>query len=206
MNKKNGFTLIEILIALAVFAILATITSSAMYYAFNTRDRITHQAERLVDLQLTITQIERDTEQIANRSIRVNGMQLLPALIGQNDKVELTRGGISNPLSSEKRSSLKRIAYLCKNKKLIRRSWVTIDPIDYNTYKERTLLRDLTQCEFAYVNQTLQVLSEWHGSSGPPNQNNSSLPKAVRLTIGLQNNDNMSFLFIFPEGLYASIK
>jgi len=183
MKKQNGFTLIEILIALAVFAILATITSSAMYYAFNTRDRITQQAERLVDLQLTITQIERDTEQIANRSIRINGMQLLPALIGQNDSIELTRGGINNPLSVEKRSSLKRIAYLCRDKKLIRRSWSSLDPIDYNAFKERTLLNHLSQCDFAYINQTLQVLTEWHG----------------------ENNDNLSFLFILPEGLYASI-
>ena len=36
-KKLNGFTLIEILIALAVFAILATITTSVLYNAFTTR-------------------------------------------------------------------------------------------------------------------------------------------------------------------------
>lgn len=205
MKNQFGFTLIEILIALAVFAILATITSSAMYYAFNTRDRVTRQAERLVDLQLTITQIERDTEQIANRPIRINGMQLLPALVGQNDSIELTRGGISNPLSVEKRSSLKRIAYYCKDKKLIRRSWSSIDPVDYTKYKERSLLNNLAQCDFAYVSPSLQVLPEWHGGGATPGGANNALPKAVKLNISLDNNDNLSFLFIFPEGLYASI-
>ena len=52
MTRVKGFTLIEILIALTVFAILATITSSTLYYAFNTRTRVNEQSERLSTLQL----------------------------------------------------------------------------------------------------------------------------------------------------------
>ncbi|NYQ85965.1 GspJ family T2SS minor pseudopilin variant LspJ, partial [Escherichia coli] len=69
MIKNKGFTLIEILIALTVFAILATITSSTLYYAFNTRTRVNAQAERLNALQLAISIIQQDTSQTVERAI-----------------------------------------------------------------------------------------------------------------------------------------
>ncbi|KTD64104.1 GspJ family T2SS minor pseudopilin variant LspJ [Legionella spiritensis] len=204
MRNKKGFTLLEVLIALVVFAILATITSSAMYYAFNTRSRVTIQADRLVTLQLAITLIERDVEQVTNRAVRGNEMRLFPTFIGKENYMELTRGGLTNPNSTEKRSTMKRIAILCDQHQLIRRSWPTLDSVTRENYEDKVLLQDVDRCQFGYLNKANDVLSEWHASTLVGNKSvPTPLPRAVRLNLSLSDWGQASFLFILPEGLYG---
>ncbi|MDP1601681.1 MAG: GspJ family T2SS minor pseudopilin variant LspJ [Legionella sp.] len=205
MNNK-GFTLIEILIALAVFAILAAITSSAMYYAFNTRARVTAQADRLATLQLTLTMITRDTAQVVNRPVRGSGMEIFPAFVGEPDNLEFTRAGIANPFSAEKRSNLKRVALLCRDNQLIRRSWHTLDAVNRNDYEDKILLSDLVICKFAYLNKRLQILPVWSEGGFLPDEESESLPKAVQLTLSLKDWGEASLLFLIPRALYAESK
>ncbi|ARG97451.1 GspJ family T2SS minor pseudopilin variant LspJ [Legionella micdadei] len=202
--RNRGFTLIEILIALAVFAILAAMTSSALYYAFNTRARVNEQAEQLNALQLALTLIERDTEQVIHRDIHSGSdMHLYPAFVGEPQYLELSRSGIVNPNSEEKRSVLQRIAYFCRNNQFVRRSWISLDPVDRKGYQDKVLMDNLTHCRFAYLNANLQVLSEWQANALQQNQRAEPLPKAIRLDLTLRNWGNLSRLFIIPEGLYA---
>ncbi|WED44182.1 GspJ family T2SS minor pseudopilin variant LspJ [Legionella cardiaca] len=203
MSKKAGFTLIEILIALAVFAILATITSSAMYYSFNTKARVSQQAERLNILQLAVILMQRDSIQIIPRSIRGNEMHLFPAFIGQPQYLEFTRVGVENPNSQEKRSTLQRIAYVCHDNQLLRRSWQVLDPVNRDHYSDKVLIDNLLACRFAYLNQTLQVLPEWRENALQQNQRAEPLPKAIQLNLTLKDWDKMSLLFAIPEALYS---
>ncbi|KTC78261.1 GspJ family T2SS minor pseudopilin variant LspJ [Legionella brunensis] len=203
MNKEKGFTLIEILIALAVFAILATVTSSAMYYAFNTKERVNQQADRLNVIQLAIILIERDTTQTIARTIRGNEMHLFSAFIGQPQYLELTRLGIENPNSQEKRSNLQRVAYVCHDNQLLRRSWPVLDPTNRDNYEDRILLDNLLDCKFAYLDHNLQVLSEWRENALQQNQKSQPLPKALQFNLTLKDWGKMSLLFIIPEALYA---
>src|SRR5688500_2148990 len=113
MNKIRGFTLIEILIALAIFAILATITSSILYYTFNIRSHLLQRSNEIDALQLTIAFLQQDINHIVLRAVRSNNMQLIPAFIGQSRYLEFTRDGISNPGAVDKRSNLQRVALIC---------------------------------------------------------------------------------------------
>jgi general secretion pathway protein J len=203
MNKQKGYTLIEILIALAVFAILATLTSSSMYYAFNTRARVTEQADRLNALQLALILIERDTEQIVLREIRGKDMHIFPAFIGQPQYVEFTRTGFANPNSNEKRSILKRVAYLCQKDSLVRRTWISLDAVNRVDYQDKVLFTKLTHCNFSYLNQNLQNLAEWRSQAVQPNQSAEPLPKAIQMNLTLSQTGNINYLLVIPEALYA---
>lgn len=199
----NGFTLIEILIAITIFAILATLTSSILYYAFNTRERVMEQTNRLASLQLAMSLLERDAIQIINRQIRRNEMQLVSAFIGRDNYTEFTRGGLPNPDSLEKRSTLSRIGLLCQDNQLIRRSWPSLDSINKDQYSDKVLLTDLTQCKFSYLNKTLQVLSEWQESVGNQEQV-EPLPKAIQLNLTLKYWGKMSILLPIPKAEYGN--
>jgi len=201
--KTAGYTLIEILIALSVFAILATITSSAMYHAFDTRARVAKQADRLNTIQLAIAMIGRDTEQILERAVRGNEMHLFPAFVGQSHYLEFTRNGLVNPNSLEQLSTLKRVAFVCRGDKLIRRSWQILDTPDRKHYQDRVLLNNLDECSFAYLAHNRQILSEWHEDAVQQNQKREALPVAIQVTITLHDWGNMSLLFIIPEALYG---
>ncbi|WP_133135451.1 GspJ family T2SS minor pseudopilin variant LspJ [Legionella rowbothamii] len=204
MKKKSGFTLIEVLIALAVFAILASITSSTLYYAFNTRTRVNEQSERLSALQLTISIVQQDISQTAERAIRGNDMRLFPIFIGRPDYVEFTRDGDVNPGSVEKRSSLKRVALVCQNNSLLRRTWDTLDPFDRNTHADKVLVSNLSDCHFGFLNQSLQVFPEWRADAVNQDQNKESLPKAVQINLTVKKLGELNLLFTIPGALYAN--
>lgn len=203
MKHFKGFTLIEILIALTVFAILATITSSSLFYAFTTRSRVNAQADRLNTLQLAVSLIQQDTLQTVERAIRGNEMHLFPVFVGQPQYLELTRDGYFNPKSVEKRSTLKRIALLCKDNTLVRRTWGSLDPLDRKIYKDKVLLDNISSCHFNYLNQNSQLLNEWREQAVNQNQEKESLPKAVQINLKISDWGEMNMLFIIPGGLYA---
>lgn len=204
MKKLHGFTLLEILIALTIFAILATITSSSLYYAFNTRTLVNKQANRLNELQLAISIIQQDTLQIVDRAIRGNAMHEVPILIGQTDYMEFTRDGITNPRSIEKRSTLKRVGLACLNHTLVHRTWARLDSTERTHYKDRVLIKNIDKCTFSYVNRNLQSLPEWREQTDGAEQQAELFPKAVQIKLSLRDWGPINLLFIIPQALYAT--
>ncbi len=189
-RDKKGFTLLEILIALSVFAILATITSSAMYHAFNTRTRVAVQADRLNTLQLAIALIQHDTQQMVARSVLGNELHVFPPFTGQPAYVEFTRTGDG---------ILKRVAYLCRRGQLIRRSWVVLDTPARNQFLDKILLDNLKECGFAYLAHNQQILPDWQEYAVKQDQRQETLPSAIQFTLNLTDWGNMHLLFVIPE-------
>lgn len=204
MNKHQGYTLLEVMIALVVFAILSSITASAMYHAFDTRARVNVQANQLNVIQLTLTLITRDTAQIIERAVRGSEMRVFPSFVGQQNYVEFTRGGLVNPNAIEARSTLQRIAYMCMGKKLIRRSWATLDTPSRSQHQDRILFDNLDECRFAYLGNNRQILHEWREYALQQNQKKETLPLAIQFTFTVHGWGNMSLLFAIPEALYAN--
>ncbi len=204
MRKTRGFTLLEILIALSVFAILATITAFAMQHAFNTRTRVTSQSDRLNSLQLTMTLVNRDTQQLMPRAILGNELHEFAAFIGQADYLEFTRGGALNTNTRTPSSTLVRVAYLCKNGSFIRRRWNTLDGPNRSNYQDTPLLDNVSECSFNYLTRDKQILPFWESYALRPDQKQEKLPTAIQLTLNLNDWGNMSLLFIIPGALYVT--
>lgn len=203
MKKADGFTLIEILIALSVFAILATLSTSALYYAFQTKDRLSKMNDGLNQLQLSLGLMERDFLQVIKRDVRGNEMHIFSFFIGETNYVEFTRAGFSNPAMLERRSTLKRVAYLCESNKLIRRVWDSLDTPSRKKYQDKILLDNLVSCEFNYYSPNLERLKNWSGTELSSTQLNYILPKALLFNFSVNNLGKMSYIFIIPAGLYA---
>ena len=204
MMKHVGYTLIEVMVALAVFAILAGITGSAMYHAFDTRKRVNVQANQLNALQVALTLIQRDTQQAVERAIHGDEMRVFPPFVGQSSYVEFTRSGAANPNAEALLSTLKRVAYVCKDNQLLRRTWESLDTPTRKNYQDKVLLENLDQCAFAYLAANHQLLPEWREYAVKQNQKNETLPSAIQFNVTVHAWGNMSMLFILPEALYAS--
>lgn len=200
--KKNGFTLIEIMIALVVFAILASITASSMYYAFETRKRVTRQADALGMIELALSFIQQDTRQAITRSSLGNELHIFSPFIGQTSYIEFTRDGFINPTDAEHRSSLLRIAYLCKKHQLIRRFWDQVDTPNRQHYHDKVLLDNLETCAFGFLTQDRQMIHQWQEDNRK--EKASQFPLAVQMTFKWASLGEMSLLFMFPEAVYAA--
>ena len=202
MMWNKGYTLIEILIALMVFAILATMTSSAMYHVSTTRHRINEQSDRLARLQMTMSLISKEIRQAVDRPITGSNMRQTPAFIGNTKYTEFTRGGLVNPGGHFKTSTLKRVGLVCKDDKLYRRTWAALDFTKKEEYQDKLLLDHLKACHFKYMNHDLQMLDEWRSAAVKADQKMEPLPKAIQLNLDLQIAGYASLLFTLSEALY----
>lgn len=202
MKGSNGYTLIEIMIALVVFAILAIITSQALYNAFNTRAHLNVEANQLNELQLALSLMQHDVTQMIERSIYGNEHQQFAAFIGLPYYVEFTRLGENTDARTAK-STLKRVAYLCKNKALIRRTWETLDTPNRKHYSNASLIQQVEQCKFAYVAHNGQTLEQWRENAVQVNQQKEALPLAIQVNLVITGLGKMSLLFAISEASYG---
>lgn len=112
--SQRGFTLLEALIAMAIFSIIG-LASYRLLSAIITSQEITQQhADRLQTLQRAVMIVDRDMRQWLDRPVRTSGAdEAEPSLWLGNDNtylLQLTRGGWANPLQLP-RSHLQRVAY-----------------------------------------------------------------------------------------------
>ncbi|MCR9191859.1 MAG: type II secretion system minor pseudopilin GspJ [Gammaproteobacteria bacterium] len=201
--KQRGFTLIEIVVALGIFAILASLTSYIMLQSFRTDERLKTQSQRLHQFEMTITLMRREIAQIINRPVRGNNQALFPAFIGHADNVEFTRSGAVNPGALEQRSTLKRIAYLCYGHTLIRRTWNTLDSPDRNQFHDKILFDHLKKCAFSYTNRKHASLTEWKIIKKKGQNTPAKFPISITAHLSTEQWGTTNLVFVIPVGLYA---
>lgn len=205
MKDSRGYTLIEVIVALAVFALLAVMSTSAIYHTFNTREHLAKQTDQLNTLELAITRIRRDSTQWIERNIRGNEGRVYLAVTGEPTYVEFTRTGQINPDGDALQSTLNRVAYLCVPSQLIRRTFDTLDTLNRKNYSDQILLDHLSSCSFSYISPKREKLSEWQILALQQHKGERSLlPIALELSLTMENMGPMNLLFVIPEGLYGS--
>lgn len=67
MTKRSGFTLVELLVAIAIFAVLSALGWKVFDYLIKIKERNTQHEQRLGQLQEAYQQVLRDTVQIKQR-------------------------------------------------------------------------------------------------------------------------------------------
>lgn len=207
MNTK-GYTLIEVLIALAVFAIIAVLTSSALQQTLSINQRLQTHMTEWENFSLAIDHINQHITQIVARGVRGNDGIPIPSFVGKKDYIEFTRGGYTAPPDERRQSSLARIALLCEKGKLIERRWPVLDSINRKQYQDTVLLHHLSRCEFDFLSQQMEWLAPWRANTDIGKRQNAVmemlfLPKAIRLKLDWQNKGLSKFIFINPIGNYA---
>jgi len=127
--KSRGFTLIEVLVALFISAIVAVMAYSGLESAVQQRQSVKASADRSKQMMQFWTTLERDISQIAPRPIRDGYDQLQPALLGgvvADDFLAFTRAGWSNP-TGQQRTDMQRVAYAFQDDEILRAMWRDID-------------------------------------------------------------------------------
>jgi len=194
VNRRGGFTLVELLVALFITAILFAIGYGALNQALKNRDSVQRQQDRLVALQRTMRTLVQDFTQTAPRPIRDElGANMLPALQSSTSNgvlVTLTRGGWSNPAGIQ-RPSLQRVRYVFADGALVRQAYPVLDAVIDVQPRSRTLIDRVKAVTLRYYDGQAWR-PEWPPASG--NINNltpAQLPRwrplAVEATIELED-------------------
>jgi general secretion pathway protein J len=190
--KQSGFTLLEILIAIAIFAIVAVLAYSGYSELTRQAERLAATAARTRAVQTTMQRLVQDFSSIEPRPVREPlGDNVQPALISDarsEQLAELTHSGWSNP-AGVPRSTLQRVSYRLEDGKLSRNYWVMLDRTLSTEPVHTVLLDNVKAVKLRFMGPNHRFTEQWPALGGGPGGPAAArlLPIAVEITLELED-------------------
>lgn len=182
--RNEGFTLLEVLVAISIFVLIGLGSNRVLSTIINTRDITESRTEQFIKLQRAFVVIERDLAQFTNRTIRDElGDPLAALLIGTNlYNLEFTRLGWRNPTAAP-RSNLQRVAYQLLDGELLRHYWLVLDRAEDSEPVTQKILTDVEDFRVTAFSAEGEATYLW-----PPDDDNPGLeiPTALELIISIE--------------------
>lgn len=154
-TKDAGFTLVEVLIALFIFALISTGTLAALTSALSGRAQLKTRLAENSDIEIMRALIKADMQHMILRQNRDSFGQNEPLLLSggyDENLLTFTRTGRVNPGGLQARSELLRVTYVFENGALIRRSLPSENPAQDSPPSERILMEDLADLDIEFLN------------------------------------------------------
>ena len=195
-HRARGFTLVEVLVAVFIFALLMAVAYGSVNTLLRTRDGLAEQNGRLRELQFTVGVIERDLRSVIARPVREGYGDREPALVGTRDAVAFTHAGYANPMAQE-RARIERVGYARRDRTLSRASYVALDRTPATAPQTRDLLGDVARVGFRYFDGR-QWRDQWPPGNASPRPLRA-LPRAVEFSIETEGFGTFTRLVDLPE-------
>ena len=140
-SKQQGFTLLEILIALAIFAVMSMMAYAGLAAVLDARASTVPRAQQLAQLQTTLYLLNEDLSQVIKRPIRDQLGSSEPAFsIGRGNEILVFTRTVPSWLANSSETNLLRVSYSLEKEALYRRVWTIPDRTQQTEYRRRKLL------------------------------------------------------------------
>jgi len=187
---QKGFTLIEVLVSLAIFAILSALAYGTLSQTLLSAEMLNARMDRLQAIQKSVRHLSLDFLQLAPRPVRLElGDSIGPALqtdLRSEFALELTHGGWSNPVSLP-RGTLQRAAYRLEDDELVRYYWTVLDRTLNNEPISVTILDGVESILFRYLIVSGDWIEQWPPPTAPGPLGLRQRPRAVEIILTLQD-------------------
>jgi len=154
----QGFTLLEIIIAMAIFSMISLASFSIFDTVIRGDEASKTHADRLYKLQRTFMIIERDVLQIARRTVRIDGEAPLigyihtdqTALSSDTEILGFVRSGWRNPGLLLPRGDMQSVAYRLQDNVLERLHYNFVDAVVGQKPTTRKLIDHIKELKFEF--------------------------------------------------------
>jgi len=205
MNRpvlEHGLTLLELLIAIAVFTVVASIGYRGLQQTIAAKQQLTQSSDRFAALQHSMLWLQRDLTSLIARATRDHLGDSQPAFYshgkGTSLEVEFTHGGRSNPAQMPQ-STLQHVSYYWTRDNVIRRYGSRLDPIAGMQPKEIPLFAGASTFKWFFLDRQ----NRWHNQWPPlnyPGDTSKLLPRAVKVHMELPVYGNIERTFVTGSG------
>ena len=152
-SLSKGFTLVEVLIAMAITALVAVVAYSGLSAAISGAESLRSASVRAHDIHQTLGLLSSDLRQTVNRPVIDEFGQVAPALSGgelARDMLSLTRAGWHNSTAAP-RSGLQRVHWWLEDDQLWRGYYPVLDRTAGTESIEMLILDEVTRFEVRFL-------------------------------------------------------
>ena len=180
-----GFTLVEVLISLFIFALISVGTMTALTQSLQGKDRLAASMDEINQLNAARAILRADMSALTLRPGRDELGGLSPYVLTTDGEAILsfTRRGHQNPGGLEQRGDLERVEYHFENGALIRRSYTHENPAQLAKTNDRILLDNLEDAQLYAVTYQFNRLSKIEGLRLEPSTTKSLKPNAILIEV-----------------------
>ena len=188
LQTNKGFTLIEVIIAMSIFAIVSILAYSGLHSVISSKTHTEGSLDRLQELQMSMLTLAGDMQHLSARNGHdALGGTLLKLTTQDSDYiVSFTRNGWRNP-AEQARSTLQRVAYRLDEDKLIRMYWTHVDRADDELVVERTLMTNIESLELRFLNDKNEWKTDWPSADNLAASDPIGLPSAIEITLNMHD-------------------
>lgn len=215
---QRGFTLLELLVALALFGVLSLLTYTSLRGMIDARQQVAGQSQSLAELQIALARLGQDLQQARDRSIRDQYGQRRPALLYSAlpaAGLEFTRAG-RRAYGNRPGAPLQRVRYRLEDRELLRETWPVLDRGPGSQPFGQPILSGVEEFELRFLDQQGQWRNHWPpqplnqragqraGQGAEPGAGDEELlPRAVEVWLELEKWGRIRRLFPLAVGAAA---
>jgi general secretion pathway protein J len=166
-SGQGGFTLVEVLIALAITGFVATIAYTSLASVMNSLEVLRGNADRSYEVNRAWMILSRDLREFANRPVRDEFGEVEPALTGGEAArfpLSFTRLGWHNP-NAYPRSNLQRVNYRLEDEALWRDIYYVLDRAGSTEPESVKLLDGVEYMDISFLGALDQLQVETGGTT-----------------------------------------
>ncbi|HUL94923.1 MAG TPA: type II secretion system minor pseudopilin GspJ [Usitatibacter sp.] len=199
-RSQAAFTLVELLVALAIFAIIAGFAYRGLNTMLEGRAALEAESHKWRDVAVFVGRIERDLGAVLNGRVAIGtaGTPLMPlsSLVESTSSSEglaLSRSG--SPLQANALAAPQRVAYRFRDGTVERLTWGGIDAAPRDEATIVPVFMNARSLTFRF----LDPQGEWRPAWGLPGSAQLALPAAVEMTLELASGEKIVRLVDLPR-------
>ena len=198
-GARGGFTLVELLVALAIFAILSAFAYRSLATLLDSREALERESRKWRDVALFVARVERDVRAILDRrATGPSGTQQAPVSTlldfggSTAEGIALTRSG--SLLQANVLAAPQRVAYRLAGTRVDRLSWPGTDIAPRTEASATPVIDGVRALGFRF----LDARGEWRRNWGLPGAGDP-LPAAIEVTLELAGGERIVRLMDLPR-------
>jgi len=188
----QGFTLVELLVALAIFSVMSVVAYRGLNAVLETREHLMAENRKWRELAVFFAQMKESVTNTVDRPVRDSGDLLAPAFLGKPDAVGendaqliFTRMGLPGH-----QGDLQRFGYRLRDRNIELLVWPVLDQAPHTRPTVSLALGHVSSFVVRYLDANGVWQAKW-----PAIGQNDVLPRAVEVKLGLESGEQVTRVF-----------